>query len=55
MGTPEGVEYFTEFHEMGLFTNDQYRAAFRDAGLTVRHDPDGLMGRGLYIGLKASR
>jgi ubiquinone/menaquinone biosynthesis C-methylase UbiE len=52
VGTSESVEYFTEFHEMGLFTDDQYRAAFRTAGLTVHHDPQGLMGRGLYIGVK---
>lgn len=50
VGTPEGVEYFTEFHEMGLFSHEQYLAAFSDAGLTVHHDPEGLMGRGLYIG-----
>ena len=52
VGTPERVDYFTEFHEMGLFTDEEYRTAFRDAGLTVHHDPEGLMGRGLYIGVK---
>jgi SAM-dependent methyltransferase len=48
--TSEGVERFEEPHELGLFTHDEYDAAFRAAGLEVEHDPDGLMGRGLYIG-----
>ena len=52
VGTPQGVEYFTERHELGLFTSEEYLDAFRKAGLTVSHDPIGLDGRGLYIGLK---
>ncbi len=51
VGTPEGVEHFAERHELGLFTRDDYRAAFEQAQLHVEHDPDGLMGRGLYIGV----
>ena len=50
--TPEGVEYFHERHELGLFTSEEYTAAFTAAGLEVTHDPEGLIGRGLYIGLK---
>ena len=50
VGTPEGVEYFTERHELGLFTKEEYLEAFRAAGLNVTYDEDGLMGRGLYIG-----
>jgi ubiquinone/menaquinone biosynthesis C-methylase UbiE len=52
VGTPGGVEYFTERHELGLFTHEEYLSAFRKAGLETIHDPEGLDGRGLYIGLK---
>jgi SAM-dependent methyltransferase len=49
VGIPEGVEGFRERHELGLFTVDQHLDAFRAAGLEPRHDPDGPMGRGLYV------
>jgi hypothetical protein len=49
VGTPGGVEYFDERHELGMFTHDQYVAAFERAGLRVHHDEWGLMGRGLYV------
>ncbi len=54
VGTPESVERFTERHELGLFTPEQYVDAMERAGLEVRHHPDGLMGRGLYVGVKPS-
>lgn len=50
VGTPQGVRYFTETHIMGLFTHDEYLDAFAASGLEVVYDPDGLTGRGLYIG-----
>jgi ubiquinone/menaquinone biosynthesis C-methylase UbiE len=53
VGTPQGVEYFTERHELGLFTPEEYLEAFHKASLEVIHDPQGLDGRGLYIGLKS--
>ena len=53
VGTPEGVQYFTEKHELGLFINEEYLKAFREAGLETTHDPEGLDGRGLYIGVRA--
>ena len=49
VGTPDGVEGFSEHHELGLFTVDQHLDAFRAAGLQPGHDPDGPMGRGLYV------
>jgi ubiquinone/menaquinone biosynthesis C-methylase UbiE len=52
VGTPEGVEYFTERHELGLFTVDEYLSAFRGCGLDVVRDALWLNGRGLYMASK---
>jgi SAM-dependent methyltransferase len=52
VGTPEGIDHFTEDHEVGLFTDPDYRAAFRAADIEAERDPEGLMGRGLYIGVR---
>jgi len=49
VATPDGVERFSERHELGLFTVEQCLEAFRAAGLEADHDPEGPMGRGLYI------
>jgi SAM-dependent methyltransferase len=50
VGTPNGLERFNERHELGLFTVEQCLEAFQAAGLEADHDPEGPMGRGLYIG-----
>jgi hypothetical protein len=49
IGTPEGITYFDERHELGLFTTEEYLAAFRACGLEVIHDPRWLNQRGLYL------
>jgi SAM-dependent methyltransferase len=48
-GTPEGVEHYTERLELGLFTRDEMTWAFESAGMAVRYDSEGLMGRGRYL------
>jgi SAM-dependent methyltransferase len=53
IGTTDGIETFVEKHELGLFTEQQYRDAFEGAGLNVAFDSVGLTDRGLYIGVKS--
>jgi SAM-dependent methyltransferase len=49
---PDGSEMLTEWHDMGLFTPDQYVAAFEAAGLETDFDPVGTgLERGLAIGV----
>ncbi|MCX5971907.1 MAG: class I SAM-dependent methyltransferase [Coprothermobacterota bacterium] len=50
VGTPEGTEHFVEHHELGLFAVEETISVMEEAGLAVKYDPDGLTGRGLYIG-----
>jgi ubiquinone/menaquinone biosynthesis C-methylase UbiE len=57
VATPEGIEHFTERHELGIFSHEEYMEAFDANELDVVHDPDPekLMGRGLYIGITKER
>jgi len=50
IGTPEETVHFLEKHRLGLYTVDEMTAAFRESGLIVRFDPEGITGRGLYVG-----
>jgi SAM-dependent methyltransferase len=52
VATPAGVEHIVARHELGLFTREQYEAAFRAAGLDVEHFPEALNGRGRYVAVK---
>lgn len=51
IGEVDGVTHFTERHEMGLFTHEEYIQAFNNAELEVEWETQGLFGRGLYIGI----
>ncbi len=53
IGTKTGIEHRIETHKLGLFYKKDYLNAFQRAGIKVVHDPKGLDGRGLYIGIKA--
>ncbi|WP_027891873.1 class I SAM-dependent methyltransferase [Calidithermus chliarophilus] len=52
LARPQGVEYFTEELRLFLFTHEEYINAFQQASLSVDFDPQGLTGRGLYVGVK---
>jgi SAM-dependent methyltransferase len=48
--TPDGIAHCSERIKLGLFTRDEMIWAFEFAGMEVRYDSEGLMGRGLYVG-----
>lgn len=52
IGTSRGIEHLKEHLELGLFDHEEYLEAFTRAGLGVSHDPEGIFGRGLYIGTR---
>jgi len=54
VGTPEETFHFVEHHEMGLYTEGEMTAAFEAAGLATSYDPEGLTGRGIYLGIRAN-
>jgi SAM-dependent methyltransferase len=52
VGTPAGIENLHDKHVLGLYSDEQYQAAFRAAGLSVRRIRDDVWKRGLYIAQK---
>ena len=54
IGSTAGVEHVPEHHETFLYTDVEYREAFTAAGCSVELDPEGLIGRGLYVGVKGA-
>jgi SAM-dependent methyltransferase len=52
VAAPDGITHFTEQLEFGLFTHDEMRRALELTGLSVAHDPEGLIGRGLWLGTR---
>ena len=52
VATTDDIEHFSEYHELALFTHEEYLESFRAAGLEVGHQKEGLMGRGIYYGVR---
>lgn len=52
IGTADRVRHVTEVHELTLFNDEQYRAAFEKAGLTVDVVASPHPGRDRYVGLR---
>jgi hypothetical protein len=52
VGTADGVEHFTEVHDVRLFPRSSYERAMDNAGLQHEFDEEGLFGRGLFVGTK---
>lgn len=55
LSTADGVEHFNERHELRMHSHEEYVGSMEGAGLEVKHDQEGLMGRGLYIGRRRGR
>ncbi|MER5268771.1 class I SAM-dependent methyltransferase [Actinosynnema sp. NPDC002837] len=45
----DAIRHFTETHVFGLWTREQYDAAFAAAGCTAEYVPDVQLGRGLFV------
>jgi len=54
VGTPEKTCHFVEHHEMGLYDAEEMTDAFEKASLSATLDPEGLMNRGIYIGVQSN-
>lgn len=52
IGTRAGIETVQERHELGLFDDADYRGAMAAFRLRPEWDPEGLTGRGLYVGAR---
>jgi len=53
VGTTDSVEHIVERHELTLFSNDDYRAAFAAAGLEVELVDGPMPGRDRYVAIKS--
>jgi SAM-dependent methyltransferase len=49
VASTQGVSYFKECEALGLFTEDEYRGVFVEAGLDVVEAAGDLFGYGLYV------
>ena len=46
------TETYVEEHRTDLFTHDEYSAALEAAGIVSDYDPECLLGRSRYVGVK---
>jgi SAM-dependent methyltransferase len=53
--SPCSIEHYGDRIELALFTRDEMIWAYEFAGMEARYEPEGLMGRGLYIGMHTKR
>ena len=49
-GSPGSINHVVEHHQLRLYSDAEYRAAFERAGLIVERREPGPSGRGLYVG-----
>ncbi len=54
VGRPDRIDRMSERHELGLFTRSQMTEACQAAGLSVAFDPEGPIGRGLYVAVHST-
>ena len=52
IGTSGKIDHEIETHALGLFTVDEMKQCFKDAGLIATFVEDGISGRGLYTARK---
>jgi hypothetical protein len=53
--TAQGVQHFSEVHELGLFSEEETLLAFKAAALSVTHDSPSAPHRGLDTALRGPR
>ncbi|MCH2161226.1 MAG: class I SAM-dependent methyltransferase [Phycisphaerales bacterium] len=52
LGDSKGVRYFVEPHILTLFERDEITEAMNAAGVTTTYLEDGLVGRGMHVGIR---
>jgi SAM-dependent methyltransferase len=55
VATPLGIDHFVETHRLVMYSDDDFAAAFAEAGLELEIYATGFTSRGLYIGRKPLR
>ena len=45
----EGIERFEEDHELALYTVEEMKFCFQEAGMIANYDPQGIFDRGIYV------